>query len=58
MKALTISVASLVALAFVVAVLTPGSTAGAVLALGVPFALFANVMAVDQPQAVDGMCRS
>jgi hypothetical protein len=51
MKALTVSIAGLVALAIFVAVLTPGNTAGAVLGLGAPFALFANVMANDQPLA-------
>jgi hypothetical protein len=49
MKALTVSITALVALATLVAVLTPGNTAGAVLALGSPFALFANVMATEQP---------
>ena len=53
MKALTVSIAALVALASVVAALTPGNTAGALLALGSPFALFANVMATEQPPAVD-----
>lgn len=47
MKALTVSIIALVALAGVVALLAPGSTAGAVLALGTPFVLFANVMATD-----------
>ncbi len=50
MKALTASIAALVALAILVAVLAPGNTAGTLLALGSPFALFANVMANDQPQ--------
>jgi hypothetical protein len=49
MKALTVSIAGLVALAIFVALLTPGNTAGAVLGLGAPFALFANVMATEQP---------
>jgi len=49
MKALTVSIAGLVALAILVAVLAPGNTAGAVLGLGSPFALFANVMANEQP---------
>ena len=48
MKALTVSIAALVALAITVAVLAPGNTAGALLALGSPFALFANVMATEQ----------
>jgi hypothetical protein len=47
MKALTVSISALLALAAVVAVVVPGGTAGAVLALGTPFALFANVMAND-----------
>jgi hypothetical protein len=47
MKALTVSIIALVALAGVVALLAPASTAGAVLALGTPFVLFANVMATD-----------
>lgn len=47
MKALTLSIAGLVALATFVAVLAPGNTAGALLALGSPFALFANVMATE-----------
>jgi hypothetical protein len=53
MKSLTVSIAALVALAIIVAALTPGNTAGALLALGAPFALFANVMATEPPQALD-----
>jgi hypothetical protein len=53
MKALTISIAGLVALAIFVAALAPGNTAGVVLALGSPFTLFANVMAMEQPRAAD-----
>jgi len=48
MKALTVSMTALVVLSIVVAVLAPGSTAGAVLALGSPFALFANVMTIER----------
>jgi hypothetical protein len=55
MKTLTLSIAALVALAIFVAVLVPGNTAGALLALGSPFALFANVMATEQPPAVECM---
>jgi len=47
MKGLTVSISALLALAVVVAWVVPGSTAGALLALGSPFALFANVMASD-----------
>ena len=53
MKALTVSIAGLVALAIFVAALAPGTTAGVVLALGSPFTLFANVMAIEQPRAAD-----
>lgn len=48
MRALTVSITALVALAITVAVLAPGNTAGALLALGSPFALFANVMSTEQ----------
>ena len=47
MKALTVSITALIAFAGVVALAAPGSTAGALLALGTPFVLFANVMASD-----------
>ena len=53
MKALTVSIAGLVALAIFVAALAPGNTAGVLLALGTPFTLFANVMAIEQPRAAD-----
>ena len=53
MKALTLSIAGLVALAIFVAALAPGNTAGVLLALGSPFTLFANVMAIEQPRAAD-----
>lgn len=47
MNTLTASILALVLIAAVVALLTPASTAGALLALGSPFALFANVMASE-----------
>jgi len=53
MKALTVSIAGLVAIAIFVAALAPGNTAGVLLALGSPFTLFANVMAIEQPRAAD-----
>ncbi len=53
MKSLAVSIAGLVALAIFVAALAPGNTAGVVLALGSPFALFANVMAIEQPRGAD-----
>ena len=53
MKALIVSIAGLVALAIFVAALAPGNTAGVLLALGSPFTLFANVMAIEQPRAAD-----
>jgi hypothetical protein len=58
MKALTASIAALVALAMLVAVLAPGNTAGVLLALGSPFALFANVMANEQAWTGDSLYRS
>jgi len=45
MKTLTISIVAVVVVAVLVALGAPGGTAGAVLALGAPFSLFANVMA-------------
>ena len=47
MKALTASIFGVVFTAAIIAALDPGHTAGVVLALGSPFALFANVMACD-----------
>ncbi len=49
MKALIASTVAVVFTAVIVAVLKPGATAGVVLALGSPFALFANVMAYEKP---------
>ena len=49
MKALTVSIAAVVLLAATVANLHLAATAGAVLVLGSPFALFANVMALEKP---------
>ena len=49
MKTLLASTFALVLLAMIVAALVPGGTAGALLALGAPFALFANVMALEEP---------
>ncbi len=53
MKTLLASTCAVVLLAMIVAALDPGGTAGAVLALGAPFALFANVMALAEEPQVD-----
>ena len=53
MKTLLASTSAVVLLAMIVAALDPGGTAGAVLALGAPFALFANVMALAEEPQVD-----
>ena len=53
MKTLIVASVAVVLLAAVVAALDPGGTAGAVLALGAPFALFANVMALAEDPQVD-----
>jgi hypothetical protein len=50
MKTLTTSIVALVLAAAAIAALQPGNTAGVVLALGSPFALFANVMATEAPR--------
>ena len=52
MKTLLASTFAVVLLAMIVAALDPGGTAGAVLALGAPFALFANVMALADPSEI------
>ena len=49
MNTLFPSIVSLVLVATVVAVAGQESSAAAVLALGLPFALFANVMACESP---------
>jgi hypothetical protein len=53
MKTLLASTFAVVLLAMIVAALDPGGTAGAVLALGAPFALFANLMALAEEPQVD-----
>jgi hypothetical protein len=49
MRTLTIAILSIVLLAKIVSLVDPGNTAAVVLAVGAPFALFANVMAIDAP---------
>ena len=51
MKALTVSIAAVVVIAVMLAHLDLADTAGAVLVLGSPFALFANVMAREKSSA-------
>ena len=53
MKTLVSSVLAIVLAAAAIAVFHPGNTAGVVLALGAPFALFANVMASEAPTLDD-----
>lgn len=50
MKTLTSAILAIVLVAAMVAVFQPGNTAGVLLALGAPFALFANVMASEAPE--------
>jgi len=53
MKTLTSSIFALVLTAAAVALFEPGNTAGVLLTLGAPFALFANVMASEVPSLED-----
>ncbi|TMD64028.1 MAG: hypothetical protein E6I84_14510 [Chloroflexi bacterium] len=54
MKTLTASIVAIILIAATVAALIPGNTPGVVLALGSPFALFANVMSRENAPTVDG----
>jgi hypothetical protein len=51
MQTLTASILGIVLAAAAIAVLAPGNTPGVLLAIGAPFALFANVMASESPGA-------
>ena len=53
MKTLTGAIVAIVLAAAAVALFEPGNTAGVLLALGAPFALFANVMASEPPMLDD-----
>jgi succinate-acetate transporter protein len=53
MKTLTSAILAIVLVAATVALFQPGNTAGVLLALGAPFALFANVMASEAPNLED-----